>query len=147
MDIPWLGIAIGAVGMAAIELSRAISRRREATAFQPPAAMAAPAELIRYLLWAVCFPLSFLPAIWFAADSSRTPTQTTGAMYGLVALFWLFIGLIPTLVAAYRGRSELAAFQRKVEQYSRSRFKSLFLVWLLGIGVMVTVSIMKLLAW
>jgi len=146
MDIPWLGIAIGAVGMAAIELSRVLSRRREGGTLSTPAVVATRAERIKYLLWGICFPLSFLPAIWFATDPSRTPRQSTAAMYGLVALFWLLLGLAPALVTAVRGTSEFAAFQRKIEEHSRSRFKSLFLFWLFGMGLMVAISIVSFLA-
>jgi len=96
------------------------------------------------LLWGVSFPLALLPAIWFTADHSRTPHQAVGAMYLFMAGSWLLLGLVPYFLVARRGRGSLYTFRQNLEHHSRSRFKSLVCVWIVGIAVMLFASLQNL---
>lgn len=148
MDIPWLGITIGIVSVGFIQLVRILARRRLISDASPgrvtEQAPRLGAERIRYLLWGLCFPFSLVPAIWFSADSSRTSRQVVGIMYGLMAVAWVVLGLIPFLWAARGGRSNIDEYRRRVEHHSRSRFSHLVVIWWAAIAVMLFASLRNL---
>ncbi len=149
MDIPWLGIAIGGVAVGIIQLARVLAKYRltsntshEGATGQAPRPVA---QRVRYLLWGLCFPLSLVPAIWFSADSSRTPKQVVGIMYGLMAAIWLALGLVPFLLALRAGRSNVEEYRHTVEYTSRSKFSHLVVIWWVAIAVMIFASLRNLL--
>lgn len=148
MDIPWLGISIGACAMVLIAIVNAVTKRGpvpHSTPEERREATMPSAEQVRYLLWGLCFPLSLLPAIWFTADHSRTAHQAVGAMYLFTAASWLVLGLVPYLWVARRGRASLHPFRQRLERHSRSSFKSLVCVWIIAIAVMLFASLLNLL--